>query len=386
MPGRVLALVAVVGLAAVVLAVVVLGRGEAEEADPAAGLARRDLVLYTIGVSTDPYGRSTPEGFGVARERNDRFRSVAEIRDEELGGSGGAEWLGERRFLVPQTPPPFRPRVVFRLDESRLVRQGTQRLPPRDTTVAVSPDRAWIASEGIEPCEPEQETLWECYRQTGKIHLQRPDGSDRRLLARGHLDGWTPDGRVLLTSLDYNEPYRALDIETGRRALPLDPELIAEFARTDGAAVLGTPRWSADGRYIAARVSARWATETTVAAIVIADATGKPLRLLRSRYVISMLAWSPTGHRLAYTTSGFPDPHELFVVDSPRARPRPVLTTERHFDWVSWAPDSRRLVLDDEVEDVWLLVPAQPPYTFVASPRLGGRPLWCCPVNAYATQ
>lgn len=63
-----------------------------------------------------------------------------------------------------------------------------------------------------------------------------------------------------------------------------------------------------------------------------------------------------------------------------------VPTTERHFDWVSWAPDSRRLLLDDPVENLWWLTPAQPTYTFIISPRLGGRPLWCCPVNPYATQ
>jgi Tol biopolymer transport system component len=261
-----------------------------------------------------------------------------------------------------------------------------QPLPPRDTTVAVSPDREWVASEGVEPCKDGQDSIWECYRQTGAIYLQRVDGSGRRLLAKGHLDSWTPDGRVLITSLDYNKPYAALDVDTGERRLPLDSKRVAEFAGTKGAALLGTPRWSADTRYIAARVSARWPGKATVAAIVIADATGRPLRLLRSRYLISMLAWSPRGHRLAYTTSGFPDPHELFVVDSPRSPARRVLKTERHFDWVSWAPDSQRLVLDDENENLWLHVPAQPPYEFIASKRLGGRPLWCCPVNAYATQ
>ena len=50
------------------------------------------------------------------------------------------------------------------------------------------------------------------------------------------------------------------------------------------------PRWSADGRYVDARISAAGPSKATLAAVVIADASGKPLGLLRSRYVISMFA------------------------------------------------------------------------------------------------
>lgn len=337
---------------AIIAAAFLLGRGESKDGKPlpaGAVLSATGLVLYTIGVSTDPYRDSSPNGFGVARIRNSRFVRVAESRTERLGWFDGAEWLGPRRIVVPQSAPPFRRPVIFRLDRSGLVRQGNVPFPARDTTFAYSPDGKSIASEPIEPCMSTQDTVWECYRQTGEIYLQRTDGSGRRLLTRGHLDTWTPDGRLLVTNVSYNKPYAALDTETGERALPLDPERLAAFAGTTTATV-GTPRWSADRRFIAARLSARWATKTTIAALVITDASGKPLRLLRSRYVISMFAWSPRGHRLAYTTSGFPDPHELFVVDSPQAPARRVMTTERHFDWVSWAPDSRRLLLDDPVE------------------------------------
>lgn len=378
---------AIAGVGAIAAVAFLVGRGGADASErnvAAAGGSKRDLILYTIGASTDPYRDSSPNGFGVARLRHERFARVDEVRNAQLGWFDGATWLDRRRIVVPQGAPPFRRRLIFRLDDSGLVRERPLPLPPRDTSVAFSPAGESVASEPIEPCKPEQKTVWACYRQTGEIYLQRADGSDRRLVTRGHLDEWTPDGRLLVTSLDYNKPYAALDVATGARSLPLDPRELAAFAGTTEAAVVGTPRWSADGRFIAARLSARWLRKRALAAVVIADATGKPLRLLRSRYVISMFVWSPTGHRLAYTTSGFPDPHELFVVDSPRAPARPVMTTERHFDWVTWAPDSRRLLLDDPVENLWWLVPAQPPYNFVASPRLGGRPLWCCPVNAYA--
>jgi Tol biopolymer transport system component len=153
-------------------------------------------------------------------------------------------------------------------------------------------------------------------------------------------------------------------------------------------AYLGAPRWSADGRYLAAIVSGEWPKNANaVMGIVIAEAGGRPLRVLTSPYVISMFAWAPSGQRLAYTTSGFPDPHELFVVDGPTARPRPLFTTgARHFDWITWSPDGRFLLLDDENRNSWRLVRATSSRKPLALPRLGGRPLWCCPVNAYATR
>lgn len=368
------------GLAITAIALAI-GRGDGGGSAAVASASGVGGILYTIGASTDPYRDSSPGGFGVGRLRGSRFTSVAEVRDPTLGWFDGAAWIDGDRIAVPQSAPPFRRRLQFRLRRDRLERLGPLPLPATDTTVAWSPNRRLVASEPIGRCKRSQ-TLWECNRQTGRIYVQDRDGIGRRLIAHGHLDSWTPDGRLLVTSVSYNEPHAAVDISSGERELPLDPGRIGPWAGAAEAAV-GPPRWSADRRFIAARLSGRWANKQTLSAIVIADASGKPLRLLRSRYVMSMFAWSPTGHRLAYTTSGFPAPHELFVVDDPESPARPVMTTKRHFDWITWAPDSRRLLLDDPVEGLWWLVPAQPPYVFTASPRLGGRPLWCCPVNEF---
>jgi Tol biopolymer transport system component len=98
-----------------------------------------------------------------------------------------------------------------------------------------------------------------------------------------------------------------------------------------------------------------------------------------------MFAWSPVGHRLAYTTSGFPSPHQLFVLDTPAARPRPLFVTVRHFDWVTWSPDARRLLVDDEHKNRWLLLSTTGRRSARVLPRFGGRPLWCCPLNAFET-
>lgn len=97
-------------------------------------------------------------------------------------------------------------------------------------------------------------------------------------------------------------------------------------------------------------------------------------------------------------TSGFPNPHELFVIDAATAKPRKLLgTSNRHFDWVTWSPDGRFLLLDDATfgfdpnlpnrrpTGLWRLLDVDGGGTFRTIPRLGGRPLWCCPVNSYAT-
>jgi Tol biopolymer transport system component len=110
------------------------------------------------------------------------------------------------------------------------------------------------------------------------------------------------------------------------------------------------------------------------------------VQLLRSPYEISMFAWSPRGHHFAYTTSGFPVPHELFVADRPDAKPRRIFTAGRHFDWITWSPTGRWLLLDDEHAHKWQLLDASGARTLRTLPRLGGRPIWCCPQNEFSTR
>jgi hypothetical protein len=162
---------------------------------------------------------------------------------------------------------------------------------------------------------------------------------------------------------------------------------------------VGRPVWSADGRFVAAYAGIAWPERSRISgALVVADAGGRPLRLLTSRYIISMFAWSPAGHRLAWTTSGFPAPHELFVLDEPGGKAMRLLATgARHFDWITWSPDGRFLLVDDESHGFdperpgrrprgrWLLLDAETGARVRSLPRLGGAPQWCCPTSAYAT-
>lgn len=356
-------------------------------AQPSAFSQSGGAVVYTVGTSTDPYGGgSSSGGFGVILNPGSRGERKIEIRNRDLGFFGGAQWIDERRILVPRNAPPFRPPLIFRLEVNRLVREGPSPLPPLDTQQAWSPDGKLIASQPIEPCEPNQRPRWKCYRQADEIYLQGADGSGRRVVAAGHFNSWTPEGRLLLV-VDRRgfTIYEALDVRTGSRGVPLSADRVASAAELKRAS-LGPPRWSADRRYIAAMVAGKWPKgSNAVHGFVIARADGAPVRVITSPYVISMFAWSPSGHHLAWTTSGFPDPHELFVLDQPEAKPRRLFATERHFDWITWSPDGRRLLLDDENAGRWRLIATVEQTKIKARPRAGGRPLWCCPVNMYAT-
>ena len=341
----------------------------------------KDAILYTIGLSTDPYGSSSPAGFGVVTAIGTKREQRIEVRRRGLGSFGGADWIGSGRVVVPQGAPPLRPPLLYRFDGSRLAGEGPANLLAREPGADWSPDGRRVATQQVVACAPRQRTLFECYRLGKRIHVQDADGSNRRLVARGEHAGWTADGRLLVRD---RRTYRALDVDSATSTVPLAEGRVRRLARVP--VWLGPPRWSADGRYLAAHVAARWpAKARTTTAVVIADAEGRPLRLLRSRYIISMFSWSPTGHRLAYTTSGFPDPHELFVVDEPEAEPARLLATDRHFDWVTWSPDGQRLLVDDENRDAWRLLAPDGARRVRKLPRLGGRPVWCCPANSFAT-
>jgi hypothetical protein len=345
----------------------------------------QDAVLYTIGLSTDPYSESSPRGFGVVTGLSGPRKQPVDVRSRDLGWFGGAEWLPSGRILVPRRAPPFRPYLLYRFHDRRVERVGRSPVPALHTDQAWSPDGALIASEPIVACRPGQRTLGTCWRQSGDVFVEKADGSERRKVWSGHFNAWTPDGRLLVMDRNYNRPhYRALDVATGEESVPISAERVAARAGVREVR-LGSPRWSADGEYIAALAAIRWPRARTSSALVVARPDGSPLRFITSPYVISMFAWSPTGHRLAYTTSGFPDPHELFLVERPTEEARRLFATARHFDWITWSPDARWLLLDDEHEALWWLLPSTGKPTFRALPRMGGRPLWCCPLNAYAT-
>jgi Tol biopolymer transport system component len=346
-----------------------------------------DAVIYAIGLSTDPYGESRPEGIGLATGLATGGVRRDEVRDDDLGSFAPPRWIDDRRVVAARRGPPFRPPALFAVDTGRLESLGAAPLGSLEPMGAWSPDGSLVATEPIERCEPAT-AVEECYRQSGAIDVVDVVDGDRRRFGGWHLGGWTPDGRLLVTD-DRGVEYLALDVETSRTQPAIDMAAVTRLAGKRRVGV-GKPIWSADGEYVAALAGVPWGRRSDkTGTLVIARADGTPVRLVTSPWIISMLAWSPEGHRLAFTTSGFPDPHELFVLDAPDGEPRLIFRTpDRHFDWVTWSPDGDALLVDDEHafrSGRWVVLDASTGEEIRELPRLGGAPTWCCPANAYVT-
>jgi hypothetical protein len=344
-------------------------------------------IAYGIGVSTDPYGRSRPKGFGVVAELSAENPVKAERRGSNYFASA-AFWLDDRHLVVPRArrrgePPQL---LRFRYRNGSLQDEGPIALRRSPAGFAWSPERDRIAYQPALRCElPAGSPSNVCYRPGGRIFVARGDGSDEHRAVSGGLWGWTPDGLLVYGRVNQ---LRTLDIETGHDQPLLSGRKARSLApRLDHG--LESPAWSRDGRYVAALGRLFYGRRTRrdrVSTIVVARRDGRVVNLVHSPYIISMYAWSPRRNRLAYTTSGFPEPHELFVIDIPGGKQRRIYATKRHFDWITWSPDGAKLLLDDEHAKRWRLIDASGTGRIQSFPRLGGRPLWCCPGNSYAGQ
>ncbi len=350
-------------------------------------------VVFGLGVSTDPYGSSSSgRGFGVATGLpSGHLSSVATGR----GWNGQTvTWIAPGVIQVERAHPPRY--ALFSYKTGRLAQTRRLPLPWRlGAVIAWSQDRSQIAAEpsiSVPPAAGEIVTGGTAL--SGRILIQRASGSTPRPVASGDLLGWTPTGRVVFRSrartanLDAS-PILTIDPHTGRTHALFTAAVIARRAHVTGKVLMAAPVWSADHHYLAmlAAIQHRSSAKTARDTIVIAHANGRIIRFITSPYIISMFAWSPHGHRLAYTTSGFSEPHQLLLINTPNSNPQRLFqTTNRHFDWITWSPDNHWLLLDDEQAGHWRLLPSTGGTTTRLLPRLGGRPLWCCPQNPYYAQ
>jgi hypothetical protein len=307
------------------------------------------------------------------------------LTNSEIAGSGWPSsllWEPQGDILVEEQNRWVR----YRYRASGITNEGTAPLPSPVWNVALSSDGSLLAYEPIQPVNGG-------YTSALEVFVERTDGSNRRKVAKGSLAGWAPNGQLLvwphaIPSATQAGSLEAIDVETNHiRPLLFSGHRVAMFADALRAE-LGAPIFSHDGRWMAAQAALIWPKGKSkgFTAIVIARGSdGAPVRVLESDYHISMLGWSPTSDQLAYTTSGFPFPHQLIVVSAPDAKPDVLFASPEHFDWFTWSPDGRWILIDDEhlgISGAWLVLSIQggPP---TPRPRLGGEPMWCCPAGQF---
>ncbi|MEA2210634.1 MAG: hypothetical protein QOF83_582 [Solirubrobacteraceae bacterium] len=408
-----------VGVALAVLAVSACGGGShrparrpgsavrrASGATGVVGRLRAGGVAFIIGASTDPYGDSRPRGFGVASGLiGGRLHSV-EVSARR--GPFAVTWLGIGRLGSESFDGHAAAGVLYAVGGGRLVWLGGLPLRPGEDNFVWSPNRTLIATQrsvrvSCGPGVTRRVARAGCTAPGRTIVVERADGSYRHPVATGlFLTGWAADGRLVLFNGNDSQfganRYVTLELRSGRRRTVLFSGAVAGYAHARHAA-LDQLAYSADGRYLAALALLSGfpgAAKLPLGAervIVIARSDGSIVRLITSTDVISMFAWSPRGDQLAYTTSGFPVPHELYVLRRPRARPWRILSQSDHFDWVTWSPDDRWLLIDNEHQHAWELLRLsghQQARIFAGAAvptrrlaRLGGQPLWCCPQDHY---
>src|SRR6266508_4648536 len=104
-------------------------------------------VLYGIGLSTDPYDSSSPDGFGIATGLLQGSLRKTEVRGDDWC-TFHASWLRDGRILMPRYAVPTcgRP-IVFRYRAGRLEREGALTLPRELWIFSLSSDGRLVATE-----------------------------------------------------------------------------------------------------------------------------------------------------------------------------------------------------------------------------------------------
>lgn len=135
--------------------------------------------------------------------------------------------------------------------------------------------------------------VYTTYRSSAMLATINPDGTGTRVLVPGSGPAWSPDGRWIAYTRDYEEIWRVRPNGTGARRV----------ARWPGRSV-SQPAWSPHGNRIAYAVT--WATGedefdmVVHAAVYVANRNGSGRRLLCRD--ASGPAWSPDGRRIAVQT------------------------------------------------------------------------------------
>ena len=214
---------------------------------------------------------------------------------------------------------------------------GSDRLqltyPPFQATVPHwSPDGTRISFSGAKPGDP--------YR----IYMISADGGNPEQLSAGANDldpSWSKDGKAIMFGV-----FPAPDKPESAKIMVLDLETRAQ-SQVAGSQGICCPRWSPDGRYVAA-ISA------DNQKLLLLDLTTQEWRQLSDKMgTVGYMTWSPDGKSLGFDTAFTADPGFFRVRVGDGQIERVVsLSKIRRFlsqwgEWSGMAPDGSPIVVRD---------------------------------------
>lgn len=220
---------------------------------------------------------------------------------------------------------------------------------------------------------------------TGTVNVvDRMSASRWELSTDGlHPVSWTPDGAVLLSD-GHERGLFAWDLGSGTvTRLPIDSTTAA--ALPHGAR---SPRfdadsmsWSADGRYLASRVS--WIADKRGRrnGIAVFSASGEIVDLVSTgKRWPSIPTWSPKRPEIAFVTETLSTDARprLYLYDAVTGRRTLLMRDSPEPWWVAWSPRGDWMLLDDGLSGSWLFVSRDGTRT-VEHARLGSQPRWASP-------
>lgn len=198
----------------------------------------------------------------------------------------------------------------------------------QDDDADLSPDGQWIA---FDRGQSTTESIW----------LMRIDGSSARLLVRGRLPDWSPDGRYLAyESLGDSPHIWILDLNTG-----------STRQLTSGARLYRAPDWSPDGQEVVAM--SQFGNDWQI--MVINAATGTERQITSGNGDKRYPAWSPDASLIAFNTLdsiGWPD--DIWVIE-PSGNGARAITSSGKNGRPTWSPDSHYLLFNSYINNRWVL-------------------------------
>jgi TolB protein len=158
------------------------------------------------------------------------------------------------------------------------------------------------------------------------LHVVRPDGTERRLVARNASGpSWSPDGEQIVFMRDVCGASACLQVDNPNDLFVVDVESGDERRLTANESFEGDPSWSPDGDWIA------FASDEGLS-LIRPDGTDR--RALTRQWVHWGPNWSPDGKQIA-----FADIVDIYVVDVDGGRPRRLTDNEGPDFGPAWSPD-----------------------------------------------